>query len=281
MSDVIFYSGVCSKISELITYRYSTSFSLGIRMFPKKSRSPICAIYGFVRLADEIVDSFYGHDKEKLLLDFRKQTFEAIDLKISTNPIIQSFQEIVNRYNMDLNLIHSFLDSMSMDLYLREYDNEQFIKYIYGSAEVIGLMCLCIFVERDKETYLKLSPYARALGAAYQKVNFLRDIQGDYFDRGRVYFPGLNIRQFEDNYRAKIEADIENDFIEAKKGIRLLPLNIAFGIYVSYLFYWSLFLKIKSIEARQIFERRIRISNIRKMGILCKAYIKFHLNMQI
>ncbi|MEY3678446.1 MAG: hypothetical protein RI924_587, partial [Bacteroidota bacterium] len=227
------YDETCLECSKLITKKYSTSFSTGIRAFDKRFHYPIYAIYGFVRYADEIVDTFHEHDKTQLIANFRLETATAIAQKISLNPVLHAFQLVVNQYQIDQQLIEAFLKSMEMDLDKQTYDQQAYEEYIYGSAEVIGLMCLRIFCEGDDARYQALVGYARKLGAAFQKINFLRDIRSDYEERGRVYFPGVDFNSFTEQNKQAIEADIQIDFDEGLKGIRLLPLPCRQGVYIA------------------------------------------------
>ena len=247
---------------------------MGIRLFHKKFRPPIYGIYGFVRFADEIVDTFYGVDKEGLLKDFRKQTFEAINAGVSLNPVLHSFQKVVNKHNIDRNHIHAFLDSMEMDLYDIEYDQETLKKYIYGSAEVIGLMCLKVFCKGDEKEYDNLKEYAISLGSAFQKINFLRDIKSDFEDRGRVYFPNVDLSNFTQADKNRIEENIQKDFDHALIGIQKLPKGAKLGVYTAYRYYISLFYKIKEVKAQSILNKRIRINNGKKMYLLTSSAVK-------
>ena len=235
----------CSRIT---TEKYSTSFFSAIKLLHKDFRTPICNIYGFVRFADEIVDSFHEHPKADLLADFKKSTYEAIDKKISLNPILNSFQITVNEYQIDHHLIEAFLYSMELDLEKREYDKAGYEEYIYGSAEVVGLMCLHVFCAGHKEEYESLKPYAKSLGAAFQKVNFLRDFRADYEGLERIYFPGCNFNNFSEKDKLEIERDIQKDFDHAFEGIQKLPVKARFGVYVAFKYYLSLFKKIKKIQ---------------------------------
>ncbi len=266
----------CSKLT---TNRYSTSFSLGILFLSKAIRSPIYSIYGFVRLADEIVDSFHGYNKESLLRKFRKETFEAISNRISLNPILNSFQEVVYRYGISHHWINTFLDSMEMDLYKRDFSDEGYNKYILGSAEVVGLMCLHVFTEGDEKQFEKLKPHAMRLGAAFQKVNFLRDIKADKEELGRTYFPGVDTANFVHSDKKMIELQIENDFSEALKGIRMLPDSSRNGVYLAYYYYTILFRKIKQLPAHRILNERIRIPDYEKIFLMFKSNIKYKLNL--
>jgi len=238
--------------------------------------NPIYGIYGFVRFADEIVDSFHDYNKKELFNKYKSDTYLGINNKISLNPIINSFQEVVNKFEIDHSLIESFLDSMEMDLEDQNYDENTYKKYIVGSAEVVGLMCLTIFVNGDINKYNKLKPYAMKLGSAFQKINFLRDINDDYKKLGRTYFPEINIENFSKSDKLKIENEIENEFIEGLKGIRMLPNTSKGGVYLAYKYYYNLFKKIKKIPAHQILEKRTRISNFRKFIILVLSMIKYH-----
>lgn len=262
------FTKVCYDCSRLITHSYSTSFSLGIRMFSADLRMPVYAIYGFVRFADEIVDTFHDKDKARLLSDFRHETFKAIHDKISLNPVLHTFQQVVNTYHIDHALIESFLDSMEMDLEQTIYSKQDLDLYIYGSAEVVGLMCLKVFLEGNEAEYNRLKPFACALGAAFQKINFLRDMKSDFLDRGRVYFPDVDFHRFTEEEKKEIEDDIAHDFSEAYKGIIQLPASSRLGVYCAYKYYLNLFYKIKKLPAKIITERRIRVSDKRKLYLL-------------
>lgn len=263
----------------MITRRYSTSFSLGIKLFAKKYRCPIYGIYGFVRFADEIVDTFHEFDKNELLNRFRADTRQAIDEGISLNPVLQAFQEVVHEYNIEYELIDAFLYSMEMDLNSITYDKALYDKYIYGSAEVVGLMCLRVFLKDTDIEYGKLKPYAMALGSAFQKINFLRDIRDDYYNKGRTYFPGVDVKNFSDSDKKEIEEDIAFDFQEGLKGIRMLPKGARLGVYIAYIFYYHLFLKIKKLSFDKILSERVRIRNRRKAYLLAKYSLKHSLNL--
>jgi phytoene/squalene synthetase len=266
-------------MSEMTTKRYSTSFSLGISFLHKDIQKPIYGVYGFVRFADEIVDSFHGFDKRKLLLDFRVQTNEAIENKISLNPILNSFQWAVNKYSIPLDLIETFLNSMEMDLEKNEYDHEKYQKYILGSAEVVGLMCLKVFVRGDENEYQKLKEPAMKLGSAFQKINFLRDLKSDYHELGRTYFPGLDLREFNNGVKKEIEKDIEIDFKSGYEGIKLLPKDARFGVYMAYVYYFKLFQKIKGVPAEIILNNRVRIPNNKKYRLFLSSYLRHNLNI--
>ena len=271
------FDKVSNDCSEITTKSYSTSFSLGIKILDKSLHNPIYGIYGFVRFADEIVDSFHDYNKKELFNKYKDDTYLGIKNKISLNPIINSFQEVVNKFKIDHTLIESFLNSMEMDLEDQDYDEKTYKKYILGSAEVVGLMCLTIFVSGDKNTYTKLKPYAMKLGSAFQKINFLRDVNDDYQTLGRTYFPEVNMENFSKSDKLKIENEIENEFIEGLKGIQMLPNTSKGGVYLAYMYYYNLFKKIKKIPAHQILEKRTRISNFRKFTILVSSMIKYHL----
>jgi 15-cis-phytoene synthase len=273
------YNSTCIACSELITKRYSTSFSLGIRLFAPRFRPPIYAIYGFVRFADEIVDTFHTHDKQALLDRFKEETYRAIEEGISLNPVLHSFQEVVRKYNIELELIEAFLHSMEMDLYHTEYEEDLYEKYIYGSAEVVGLMCLRVFTEGDSDRYDALKEPARKLGAAFQKINFLRDIRSDYDVRSRVYFPGVDFERFTESDKRKIEADIKQDFDEALIGIRALPQGSKLGVYLAYVYYTSLFEKIKKAAPEQVLSSRIRVPDTQKIYFLCSSTVKNSLGL--
>jgi len=266
----------CSRI---ITENYSTSFSSAIRMLHKDLRTPIFNIYGFVRFADEIVDTFHDYDKAALLEQFKKDTYDAIQRGISLNPALNSFQRTVNEFNIDLKLVDAFFHSMEMDLSKQVYDFEGYKEYIYGSAEVVGLMCLYVFCEGEKSLYNKLEFSAKALGAAFQKVNFLRDIKDDYNGLARIYFPGCDFANFSGSEKKAIEQDIQNDFEAAYEGIKMLPLKARFGVYVAYKYYLSLFKKIKKLEPERVLDSRIRIPNYLKAMIVLRAGVKNQLRL--
>ncbi|MEM6698231.1 MAG: phytoene/squalene synthase family protein, partial [Bacteroidota bacterium] len=230
------YNQVCRECSQLITNRYSTSFSLGIKSFDKHLRLPIYAVYGFVRFADEIVDTFHDYPKADLLQQFRLDTYKAIEEKISLNPVLHAFQEVVHRYQIERELIDAFLDSMEMDLHFDRYEDRLYKQYIYGSAEVVGLMCLRVFCDGNEEQYQRLKAPACSLGSAFQKINFLRDMKSDFDDRGRVYFPGVDFRRFSQQDKLQIEADIKKDFDHAYLGIVQLPKSARFGVYLAYVY---------------------------------------------
>ncbi|KNB60566.1 phytoene/squalene synthase family protein [Chryseobacterium sp. Hurlbut01] len=266
------------KISKQTTKQYSTSFSLGILALSPKIRNSIYAIYGYVRLADEIVDSFHDFDRSALLARFKEQTNQALEEKISLNPILQCFQETVHNYKIDLQLINQFLNSMEMDLQKIDYNSDLYKQYILGSAEVVGLMCLYIFVDGNKQQYEALKPSAMKLGSAFQKVNFLRDLKDDYQVLGRTYFPNVDITSFDNSVKEHIENDIQQEFREALEGIKNLPSSARFGVYLAYRYYISLFRKIKRTPAKKIINQRIRISNGRKFSLMMSSYVQYKIS---
>ncbi len=269
------YDELSYKVSKQTTQQYSTSFSLGILALSSTIRNPIYAIYGYVRLADEIVDSFHDYNKEKLLLKFKEETFQALEDGISLNPVMQSFQETVHKYDIDRQLIIQFLKSMEMDLQKIDYNSDLYKEYILGSAEVVGLMCLQIFVNGDKKQYEALKPFAMILGSAFQKVNFLRDMKDDYYTLGRSYFPNLDMTLFDNNVKLSIEKEIEEEFRQALIGIKKLPASSRFGVYLAYRYYVSLFKKIKRKSAEKILSERIRISNGAKISLMMSCYVQY------
>lgn len=270
---------VSQDCSRLTTEKYSTSFSSAIKLLHKDLREPIYNIYGFVRFADEIVDTFHQHDKTVLLNEFKQATYEALDRGISLNPILHSFQLTVNTFSIDRELVDAFLYSMQLDLEKRKYDRAGYEEYIYGSAEVVGLMCLYVFCEGNKSLYESLKPGARSLGAAFQKVNFLRDLKADYEGLERTYFPGCDFRNFTVEEKSSIEADIQKDFDHARQAVLKLPVKARFGVYVAYKYYFSLFKKIKKLQPQSILQDRIRIPDYNKIFILAKAGIRSQLNL--
>ena len=274
------FDRISHRSSRMVTKSYSTSFSLGIMLLDKSLHKHIYAIYGFVRFADEIVDTFHDYDKRYLLNDFKRQTYDAIEHGISLNPILNSFQSTVNEFQIGRELIDTFLNSMEMDINPAEsYNQVLYEKYILGSAEVVGLMCLKVFCNGDQEMYSSLKYEAMKLGSAFQKINFLRDLKADYYHLGRVYFPGVDMVQFNDTIKAQIEADIEKDFHTGYEGIVRLPKKARFGVYVAYVYYYSLFQRIKGTEAEAILKKRIRISNRDKYGLLVRSYLKHSFNL--
>jgi len=273
------FDNLSQDVSKMTTRRYSTSFSLGIRFLNKDLHKPIYSIYGFVRFADEIVDSFDGFDKSFLLSEFKKDTYAAIENKISLNPILNAFQWVVNTYRVPHELIETFMNSMEMDLDKKVYDKETYEKYILGSAEVVGLMCLKIFVGGDDAEYERLKMNAMKLGSAFQKINFLRDLNDDFNELGRTYFQGINMNDFNNIVKKEIEADIEKDFQLGYDGILMLPKEARFGVYMAYKYYFKLFKKIKRTKAERILEERVRIPNRKKARILVTSYVRHNLNM--
>lgn len=272
------YDEACLECSKVITLKYSTSFSSGIRAFDKKYRYPIYAIYGFVRCADEIVDTFHDKDKKQLITDFRQETFEAIEQGISTNPILHAFQLVVNQYHVDTKLIDIFLSSMEIDLTKTVHDKASYNDYIFGSAEVIGLMCLSVFCEGNTALYNSLQYYARSLGAAFQKVNFLRDMQADLEERGRIYFPNIDFNHFSETDKRQIEEDVKKDFEDGLRGIKLLPKGARLGVYVAYSYYLQLYRKITKTPAPKLLQQRIRVSDTRKLSLYLRAVLQQKLN---
>jgi len=273
------YDNVSYDLSRLFTKAYSTSFSMGISRLGKELQAPVYAIYGFVRLADEIVDSFHDYDKENLFKRFCAEVDKALEEKISLNPLLNSFQEVVHKYKIEKDLIDTFLKSMEMDLTEKKYNREQFNAYVLGSAEVVGLMCLRVFVNGDEKTYQSLKPLGMGLGAAYQKINFLRDLKADFEGMGREYFPCFKLENFEDHQKQLFEKEIENDFKTGLSGIKKLPESSAFGVYLSYVYYYSLFKKISRTPAAVLITKRIRISNGIKYILMLKAYLKYKFKM--
>lgn len=269
------YHNTAFKISKLITRNYSTSFSLGISVFSPSYRDAIYSVYGYVRLADEIVDSFHDYNKKNLLDEFRTETFNAIERGISTNPVINSFQLVVNKYKIDLKYVEDFLNSMEMDLSNSFYEHNSYDKYVYGSAEVVGLMCLKVFCYNHPGLFDELLGPARSLGSAFQKVNFLRDIKSDLNDRGRIYLPGVDQKiKITDENKIELERDIQAEFAEALKGIKNLPEGVKLGVYSAYLYYLGLFNKIRKSKVEVLLKKRVRISNVSKLTLLLKSYFE-------
>ncbi|QSE96046.1 phytoene/squalene synthase family protein [Fulvivirga lutea] len=273
------FDNVSIRSSRMVTRAYSTSFSLGISCLDKELRDPICAIYGFVRFADEIVDTFHDFNKAELLERFKGETHLAIKEGISLNPILNSFQHAVNDYNINLELIDQFLYSMEMDLTKVEHSQSSYEEYILGSAEVVGLMCLKVFCYGDQAEYDKLRPYAMKLGSAFQKINFLRDLNDDFLEMGRTYFPGVSLVHFDEVEKKEIEKDIEQDFQQGLEGIKKLPKSSRFGVYLAYVYYYALFKKIKNTHASRVLHKRIRIPNPRKFSLLFYTYLRHRLNI--
>jgi len=269
-------SAHCSKIT---TTSYSTSFSLGIRFLNKKFHNPIYSIYGFVRFADEIVDSFHGYNKEELLEKFRQDTYEAIEKKISLNPILNSFQHIAHQYSIEKELIEAFLISMEMDLRKQTFDRQLYERYIYGSADVVGLMCLRVFTENNPQLYESLKPASMKLGSAFQKINFLRDLKADHAELGRTYFPEVDLNNFSMREKLMIEQEIDSDLQAALEGIRKLPVSSRKGVYLAYYYYLVLFRKIKQVQPNRVMKERIRIPNIQKITLMLTTTLRHKLNM--
>lgn len=267
------------KCSRATTRLYSTSFSLGINFLDKKLRDPIYAIYGFVRLADEIVDSFHDYPKEQMLNEFRDDCFRAIERGISINPVLNSFQEVVNQYHIDHSLIRLFLKSMEMDLSEQSYNHEKYEEYILGSAQVVGLMCLHVFTNGQADDFERLKLPAMKLGSAFQKVNFLRDANADYNELSRTYFPKVNLASFSDTDKKEIEQDIRKEFDDALTGIRDLPRSCRKGVYLAYVYYLRLFRKISRVPAERVLSQRIRVSNPLKLWLMVDSLIRYKLNV--
>ena len=267
------YDKVCFKTSRLLTRHYSTSFSIGVRCLDRRIRDAVYGVYGFVRVADEIVDTFPCHDREALLDEFENEYRRTLDRGVGANPVIHAFCEVVRRYKIDPHLVDSFLMSMRMDLHQSHFTPDQIERYIYGSAEVVGLICLTIFVDGDTARYGRLEPYARRLGAAFQKVNFLRDLKNDSQSLHRVYFPILETRPFDETAKRQILDEIDADFREAAQGIRQLPECARLGVYTAYVYYLSLARTIANTPSEKLFDRRIRISNWRKACLFGQAYL--------
>lgn len=279
MADKQFFDQICYSMSRYTTKQYSTSFSMAIRLLKNDLHEPIYNIYGFVRFADEIVDSFHGFDKAALLAQFKQDTYVAIEQGIHLNPILNSFQKTVRAYGIEPYLIDTFLQSMEMDLLKRDYTQAEYETYILGSAEVVGLMCLRVFVRGDDALYEQLKPSAMRLGAAFQKINFLRDLREDAQELNRMYFPGLTTSQFDAKAKAAIEADIEADFNAGLEGIKQLPKSSRFGVYLAYIYYTRLFKKIKQVQPEQVMQSRIRVPNSEKLYLVFNSYVRHNLNL--
>ena len=272
------YNQVSYKCSREITHAYSTSFTLGIRTLDKAYHKQIYAIYGFVRLADEIVDTFHEYDKADLIDEFETDTRKAVNSGISLNPVLHAFQDVVNNYQIPWEHIDAFLHSMRMDLTYSAYDSPLFREYIYGSAEVVGLMCLKVFCNGNDKQYEKLVEPAKKLGAAFQKVNFLRDMKSDYYERGRIYFPGVVFEEFDNTTKQQIEQDIEKDFEKAYQGILKLNVGVRLGVYMAFVYYKALFRKIKKLPASEVLDKRVRVPDVKKAYLMIESYIKNSLN---
>ena len=272
------YHKISVDASKNVTQLYSTSFSMGIKLLDKNIHDAIFSIYGFVRLADEIVDTFHDYPKSEMLQEFKEETYKALDRKISVNPILHAFQMVVNKYSIDRDLIDKFLLSMEQDLNDIQYSSNGYKEYIVGSAEVVGLMCLKVFVNGDNDLYSKLEEPARKLGAAFQKINFLRDVKSDYQELGRTYFPGVDLEKFTPYEKLKIEDDIQDDFECALEGIIKLPSSSRLGVYVAYRYYFSLFKKIKKVSSDRLMEERIRVPNTKKLLITFESMFQNQFN---
>ncbi|MGN6399783.1 MAG: phytoene/squalene synthase family protein [Flavisolibacter sp.] len=274
----LLFDNLSVRVSKLTTHTYSTSFSLGIYFLNGRLRNPIYSIYGFVRLADEIVDSFHDYDKKNLLAKFRQETYDALEHRISLNPILNAFQSVVHQYHIEDELIDNFLKSMEMDLEKVHYTAEKYQQYILGSAEVVGLMCLRVFTEGNQNLYEELKCYAMTLGAAFQKVNFLRDLKDDYELLGRTYFPNIDLSQFSTQAKEQIEKEIEEDFAAALVGIKKLPSSSKGGVYLAYVYYRSLFNQIKKLPPHRIVAERIRINNRKKLRLMLSSMLQHKMN---
>lgn len=274
------FDEVSFKCSVLVTKSYSTSFSMAVYMLAPSIRDAIYSIYGFVRFADEIVDSFHGFDKENLINDFENEYYKAQKFGISLNPILNSFQQTVDKYNIDDDLIQSFLKSMKMDLVKSNYNHKQeYEEYIYGSADVVGLMCLKVFVNGNDQKYNELKFEAMRLGSAFQKVNFLRDLKDDNLVLNRNYFPGVNLNSFDENAKTRIIKEIEEDFQIAFQGIKKLPLEAKFGVYTAYVYYKKLLNKLEKTPSHKIGTERIRVSNYGKARLFANSFVTYKLNL--
>ena len=274
------FDRVSSDCSKIVTNSYSTSFSLATRMLSSSIRTHIYNIYGFVRFADEIVDSFHSYNKMELFNRFEESLYHAISNKISLNPILNSFQMTVNLYDIDIDYIKSFMTSMRWDLSKKNYKTEKEYKdYIYGSADVVGLMCLKVFVKGDKRLFEKLKKPAMRLGSAFQKVNFLRDLKSDTENLNRLYFPDVNIDSFDEYSKSKIINEIKEDFKQGKTGIFQLPNESKFGVYTAYKYYLRLLKKLKKTPSTEIKSKRIRVANYQKADVLARSFIRYQFNL--
>ncbi|SHG53390.1 Phytoene/squalene synthetase [Salegentibacter echinorum] len=272
------FDQVSRSCSKVVTHHYSTSFSTATRMLAPSIRKDIYNIYGFVRLADEIVDTFHHYNKEQLFNDFETDLYKAVENKISLNPILNAFQETVHKYNIDEALYRSFMKSMRLDLHKSDYLSvAEYKEYIYGSADVVGLMCLKVFVNGNRDKYEALKASAMRLGSAFQKVNFLRDLKADFEELSRSYFPGTNLERLDEVSKQKIIAEIEEDFKEGLSGIAHLPVEAKFGVYTAYIYYRKLLHKLKKVPSLEIRNSRIRVSDYQKAGLLAKSYISYRL----
>lgn len=274
------FDKVSEDCSKIVIKEYSTSFYRATKLLSKSIRNDIFNIYGFVRFADEIVDTFHKYPKKQLLDQFEKELWLSIENKISLNPILNSFQYTVNKYGIEINLIKSFIKSMRMDLDIRRYTNSKDYKdYIYGSADVVGLMCLKVFVSGSTKEYNELKPHAMSLGSAFQKVNFLRDLKSDSEILNRVYFPNIDMKNFDESSKHRIIKEIEKDFEHALKGIVKLPKKAKFGVYIAYRYYNKLLKKLKNTPSIDIKDTRVRIDNFQKFTVLTRSYVKYQLNL--
>jgi len=274
------FDQVSESCSRIVTESYSTSFTLATKMLDSSIRQDIYNIYGFVRFADEIVDSFHNYDKKELLNLFEKDLKKSIEDKISLNPILNSFQKTIHNYQIDYELVNSFLNSMKLDLDKKKYlTKKEFNQYVYGSADVVGLMCLKVFVKGNKNQYDDLRPYAMSLGSAFQKVNFLRDLKADHDGLNRSYFPNLNIDEFDEPSKKIILDEIDKDFKHALKGIFKLPSSARFGVYTAYKYYLKLLNKLRKTHPLKIKSTRIRVPNYQKVNVLARSYVRYRLNI--
>ncbi|MBW2961700.1 phytoene/squalene synthase family protein [Mesonia aestuariivivens] len=274
------FDSVSRQCSQVVTNSYSTSFSVATKLLAPTIRQDIYNIYGFVRFADEIVDTFHKYEKEILFNDFENEMYKAIENKISLNPILNAFQETVHQYNIPAELYEAFMESMRMDLHKSTYlTTEEYEKYIYGSADVVGLMCLKVFVNGDQEKYDELKPDAMKLGSAFQKVNFLRDLKADFEDLSRSYFPNTNLEELDEASKQRIIKEIEDDFEQALRGIAKLPVEAKLGVYTAYVYFSKLLRKLKAVPSLEIRNKRIRVSNYQKAGLLAKCYVSYRLKL--
>ena len=274
------FDDVSNDCSKIVTKTYSTSFSLATKMLSKSIRQHIYNIYGFVRFADEIVDSFHDYDKELLFKDFSSDLEKCIENKIHLNPILNSFQATYHKFNIDKGLVDSFMSSMEKDLHKKKYmSNQEYEDYIYGSADVVGLMCLKVFVNGDTKKYEELKSFAMRLGSAFQKVNFLRDLKDDFEVLNRTYFPNTDLNQLDEESKIKIIDEIEGDFKEGLYGIKMLPIEAKFGVFMAYRYYSQLLKKLKKTPALDIKNTRIRVPNYKKIELLTRSYVKYQLNL--
>lgn len=280
MSNRLIFEEVCARTSKMVTAQYSTSFSRAATLFKPEIRQHIYNIYGFVRFADEIVDTFHEFDKSRLMDEFERNYRDALETGLSLNPILHSFCLTQREKKIPQHLVDAFLRSMKMDLgEISGFNDEKYNEYIYGSAEVVGLMCLKVFVNGDEPAYEKLKPYAQRLGAAFQKINFLRDISADYNDLNRTYFPNVDFLQFKTEDKIQIEKDIAEDFALALKGIKMLPISSRIAVYMAYKYYINLFRKIQRTKAEQLMTKRISVSNAQKMYLFGEMMVNKNLNL--